>query len=161
MNDDLLTIGEVASRAGVSTPTLRFYERERLITSLRSDGNQRRYRRDVLRRVAFIRAAQRVGLSLEEIRAELAALPDRRTPTKADWARVSKGWRPRVEAEIRRLERLRDELTECIGCGCLSFRACALYNPDDAAARNGPGARYLIGDDPTSTRAGAPGTFVG
>ncbi len=149
MDEELLTIGQVAERAGVSTPTLRFYEREHLIASLRSDGNQRRYRRDVLRRVAFIRAAQRVGLSLDEIRAELAALPDRRTPTKADWARVSKSWRPRIEAEIARLERLRDELTECIGCGCLSFRACALYNPADAVARNGAGARYLLGDRPT------------
>ncbi len=151
MNEELLTIGELADRAGVSTPTLRFYERERLISSLRTDGNQRRFRRDTLRRVAFIRAAQRIGLSLDEIRGELASLPDRRTPTKADWARVSKSWRPRLDDEIRRLELLRDELTECIGCGCLSFRACALYNPGDNAARLGVGPRYLLGDKPATS----------
>jgi MerR family redox-sensitive transcriptional activator SoxR len=146
---ELLTIGEVADRVGVTPATLRYYEREGLVHSVRSSGNQRRYRRDVLRRVAFIRSAQHVGLSLGEIRDELARLPDRRTPTKADWALVARSWRPRLDAEIDRLTRLRDELTDCIGCGCLTFRACALYNPADAAARLGPGARYLEGDRPT------------
>lgn len=146
---ELLTIGEVAARVGVSPATLRFYEREGLVQSVRSSGNQRRYRRDVLRRVAFIRSAQHVGLTLGEIRAELVRLPDRRTPTKADWAQVARSWRPRLDAEIERLTRLRDELTECIGCGCLTFRSCALYNPADAAARLGPGARYLEGDRPS------------
>lgn len=153
---DELTIGEVASRAGVSTSMLRYYEREELIRALRTDGNQRRFRRDVLRRIAFIRVAQNVGLSLDEIRAELARLPDRRTPTKADWARLSRSWRPRIDDEIARLVRLRDELTECIGCGCLSFRACALYNPADGAAELGAGPRYLLGDRPHDLAASAP-----
>jgi MerR family redox-sensitive transcriptional activator SoxR len=145
---EVLSIGEVASRTGVSVSALRFYEREGLLRSVRTSGNQRRYDREVLRRVAFVRAAQSVGLELAEIRACLDALPDGRTPTKADWARLSRQWRPRLERRIAELERLRDELTECIGCGCLSLRSCALYNPGDAAARLGPGARYLEGDRP-------------
>jgi len=136
---------------------LRYYEREGLIRALRTGGNQRRFRREVLRRVAFIRVAQRVGLSLDDIRTELARLPDRRTPTKADWARLSRAWRPRLDGEIARLMRLRDELTECIGCGCLSFRACALYNPADGAAGLGAGARYLLGDRPPQPPTPSPG----
>lgn len=141
-----MTIGEVAQRAGVEPSALRFYEAEGLITSARTSGNQRRYHRDVLRRVAFIRIAQRVGLSLDEIRRALAELPEQRTPTKADWARLSRHWRTRLDERIRLLEQLRDELTECIGCGCLSFRACHLYNPRDGAARLGAGPRYLLGN---------------
>jgi MerR family transcriptional regulator, redox-sensitive transcriptional activator SoxR len=140
----LLTIGEVADRAGVATSALRFYEREGLVESTRSGGGQRRYHRDVLRRVAFVRAAQRVGLSLDEIRSVLHALPDRRTPTAADWAKLSRSWRPLVDARIAELERLRDRLDGCIGCGCLSLRACRLSNPDDEAAAAGPGARWLL-----------------
>lgn len=141
-----LSIGEVGERAGVEPSALRFYESEGLIASTRTSGNQRRYDRDVLRRVAFIRIAQRVGLSLDEIRRALAELPDQRTPTKADWARLSRHWRARLDERIRLLEQLRDELTDCIGCGCLSFRACHLYNPADGAARLGVGPRYLLGN---------------
>lgn len=147
--DDGLTIGEVAARAGVATSALRFYEAEHLITATRNGGGQRRYQRDVLRRVAFIRIAQRVGLTLDEIRTALAELPDARTPTPADWQRLSRHWRHRLDEQIAMLERLRDDLSSCIGCGCLSFKACHLYNPADGAARLGAGARYLLGDDST------------
>jgi len=139
----LLTIGEVSARSGVAPSALRFYEEHGLITSERSSGNQRRFRRHALRRLAFIRSAQRVGLSLDEIAEALATLPEGRTPTKADWTRLSRGWRPRIEAQIERLERLRDKLDGCIGCGCLSLRRCALQNPDDEAAPRGPGAVFL------------------
>jgi len=148
MVDDLLAIGEVAARAGVATSALRFYEANGLIEAERAGSGHRRYHREVLRRVAFIRVAQRVGLSLEEIKAALATLPDARTPNAADWARLSRGWRSRLDDEIATLERVRDQLSSCIGCGCLSLRACALYNPDDAAAARGAGARYLLGDRP-------------
>ena len=144
--DGSLTIGDVAARAGVATSALRFYESERLITSTRTSGGQRGYHRDVLRRVAFVRVAQRVGLTLDEIRTALAELPEARTPTPADWARLSKHWRRRLDEQIAVLERLRDDLSSCIGCGCLSFKACHLYNPADGAARLGVGARYLLGD---------------
>jgi MerR family redox-sensitive transcriptional activator SoxR len=127
----------------VAPSALRFYEREGLIAAHRSDGGQRRYDREVLRRIAFIRAAQRVGLSLDDIRASLAGLPQGRTPTKADWTRLSKGWRPLIEDRIAQLERLRDKLDSCIGCGCLSLKTCALSNPDDVAAADGPGAVWL------------------
>lgn len=143
-----LTIGEVAARTGVPTSALRFYERERLLVAQRSRGGQRRIHRDELRRIAFIRIAQRVGLTLEEIRAALASLPAGRTPTAADWQRLSRAWRPRLEAQIALLERLRDQLSSCIGCGCLSLRACRLYNPDDGAAAAGSGPRYLLGTRP-------------
>ena len=139
----MLTIGEVAERAGVATSALRFYESEGLIDSVRSAGNQRRYHRDVLRRIAFVRAAQRVGLTLDEIKAALASLPENRTPTARDWERLSRSWRPLLDARIGELERLRDRLDGCIGCGCLSLRACKLANPHDVAANWGPGARYL------------------
>lgn len=143
----LLTIGETASRAGVATSALRYYEREGLIESTRSSGGQRRYHRDVLRRIAFIRAAQRVGLSLDEIRDALASLPDGRTPTAKDWERLSRSWRPLLDARIAELERLRDRLDSCIGCGCLSLKVCSLSNPHDVAAELGPGARWLIATD--------------
>jgi MerR family transcriptional regulator, redox-sensitive transcriptional activator SoxR len=146
--DDLLTIGAVAERTGLAPSALRFYEREGLIASTRTSGAQRRYERDVLRRIAFIRAAQTVGLGLPEIRASLAGLPSERTPTKADWDRIARAWRPRLDEQITALTRLRDQLGECIGCGCLSLRGCALYNPADRAARLGPGPRYLLGDRP-------------
>jgi MerR family redox-sensitive transcriptional activator SoxR len=140
---DTLTIGEVAHRSGFAASALRYYERERLIAATRSTGGQRRYARGVLRRLAFIRAAQNVGLSLEEIRAALATLPEGRTPTRADWARLSRSWRSRLDAQIAGLTALRDGLTSCIGCGCLSLKGCALSNPDDVAGAGGPGARYL------------------
>jgi MerR family redox-sensitive transcriptional activator SoxR len=140
----LLTIGEVATRSGVATSALRFYEREGLVASVRSEGGQRRYERDVLRRIAFIRAAQRVGLSLDDIRTSLASLPDGRTPTANDWEKLSRSWRPLLEARIAELERLRDNLSHCIGCGCLSLKTCALSNPDDVAAQYGPGAVWLL-----------------
>jgi len=140
---DLLAIGEVAQRAGIAASALRYYEREGLITATRSGGGQRRYPRSVLRRLAFIRAAQNVGLSLDEIRAALATLPDGRAPTKADWARLSASWRARLDEQIAGLMALRDGLTSCIGCGCLSLRQCALSNPGDVARASGPGARYL------------------
>jgi MerR family redox-sensitive transcriptional activator SoxR len=143
-----LTIGEVAERTGVAVSTVRFYDAQGFISSTRSEGGQRRYARDVLRRIAFIRAAQTIGLTLEEIQSALATLPLGRTPTKADWANLSRGWRPRIDEQIQQLERLRDELTSCIGCGCLSLRACALYNPGDRAATLGEGARYLLGNTP-------------
>lgn len=150
---DELTIGEVADRTGLAPSALRFYEQEGLIRSHRTDGGQRRYGRDVLRRVAFVRVAQQVGLTLAEIRAALVSLPEHRTPTKADWTRLSRAWRPNLDRQIATLSRLRDELDSCIGCGCLSLRACALYNPDDAAARLGTGARYLLGDTSADARA--------
>lgn len=139
-----LSIGEVAERAGIAASALRFYEREGLIHSDRSDGGQRRYHRDVLRLVAFIRAAQRVGLTLDEIRAALATLPEKKVPTAADWARLSRGWRPVLDRRIEEMQRLRDRLDSCIGCGCLSLKTCALSNPGDVAADIGPGARWLM-----------------
>ena len=138
-----LTIGEVSERSGVATSALRYYEAQGLIQAERTAGNQRRYPRVTLRRVAFIRSAQRVGLTLDEISEALATLPEGRTPTKADWSRLSRSWRPRIDAQIERLERLREKLDGCIGCGCLSLRTCALNNPDDVVASRGPGAVYL------------------
>lgn len=153
-----LSIGEVAARTGVSHSALRFYEAEGLIATNRSTGSQRRYARSVLRRIAFIRVAQRVGLSLVEIRSALTMLPESRTPTKADWAQLSAAWRPRLDEQIAVLERLRDELSSCIGCGCLSLQACKLYNPDDVAADLGTGPRYLLSDersaDPLASASG-------
>ncbi|PRX48563.1 MerR family redox-sensitive transcriptional activator SoxR [Prauserella shujinwangii] len=140
---DYLSIGQVAERSGVPHTTLRFYEERGLITSERSAGNQRRYPRTVLRRIAFIRAAQRVGLSLEQIGDALATLPRDHAPTKADWAKLSRNWRDELDARIDALQRLRDQLTGCVGCGCLSLRTCALHNVDDRLARFGPGAPLL------------------
>jgi len=138
-----LTIGQVAERSGVSPSAIRFYEARGLIGSTRTAGNQRRYDTGTLRRIAFVRAAQRVGLTLEEIGDALATLPAGRTPTKADWSRLSASWRSRLDAQIERIERLRDNLDGCIGCGCLSLRTCALNNPHDEAAVRGPGAVFL------------------
>lgn len=141
--DDLLSIGEVARRSGLATSALRFYEREGLVVGERTPGGQRRYPRSVLRRLAFLRAAQNVGLSLEEIGRALSALPDGRNPTAADWARLSHVWRERLDEQIAGLVALRDGLTTCIGCGCLSLRTCQMSNPGDLAAAGGPGAAYL------------------
>src|SRR6201994_2713311 len=126
---DHLSIGEVADRTGVSVSALRFYEAEGMVSPTRTAGGQRRYPRDVLRRVAFIRVAQRVGLTLDEIRSALATLPEQRTPTAADWARLARAWKAQLDERIRLLEGVRDELSSCIGCGCLSLQACKLYNP--------------------------------
>jgi MerR family transcriptional regulator, redox-sensitive transcriptional activator SoxR len=142
-----LTIGALSERTGVAHSALRFYEAEGLIHATRSAGGQRRYPRDILRRVSFIRIAQQVGLSLDEIRTALSSLPENRTPNKKDWQRLSTSWRPRLDAQIAMLERLRDRLSGCIGCGCLSLRLCQLVNPDDEAAQRGPGPRYILDDD--------------
>ena len=138
-----LGVGEVAARSGVAVSALHFYEKKGLIHSLRTAGNQRRYSRDVLRRIAVIKVAQRAGIPLAEIRQALDALPDGRTPTVADWARLSRRWRNDLDARIARLTRLRDSLEGCIGCGCLSLRACPLRNPGDVLAEEGPGPRLL------------------
>lgn len=134
-----LSVGDVAARSGVAVSALHFYERQGLIHSERTTGNQRRYHRDVLRRVSFIRVSQRVGIPLSEIAEALASLPESRTPTVADWARLSRGWRDRLDARIRDLEHLRHDLTHCIGCGCLSLKSCALHNPSDELGKRGPG----------------------
>jgi MerR family transcriptional regulator, redox-sensitive transcriptional activator SoxR len=141
-----LTIGEVASRSGVAPSALRFYEEVGLIASRRTTGNQRRYERAVLRRVALIQAGRAAGIPLERIRAALATLPAHRTPTRRDWERLSRGWREDIDQRIATLEALRDRLTTCIGCGCLSIDACGLLNPDDEAGKIGPGAHYLKRD---------------
>lgn len=142
---DPLTVSDVAARSGFTPSALRFYEREGLIQATRTAGNQRRYERGVLRRLAFIRAARNVGLSLEEVAAALAALPDSRTPTRADWTRLSQAWRARLDGQIAALEKLRDGLDSCIGCGCLSLDRCSISNPADSARVDGPGAAYLPG----------------
>lgn len=140
---DLLTVGQVSERSGFAPSALRYYERMRLIGATRTSGGQRRYERNVLRRLAFVRAARNVGLSLDEVAAALATLPDGRAPNRADWARLSRGWRGRLDEQIRALTALRDGLSSCIGCGCLSLRTCGIQNPADVAAGAGPGARYL------------------
>src|SRR5436190_23748451 len=140
---DRLTVGEVAERSGFAPSALRYYEREGLIHATRTAGGQRRYRRSELRRLAFIRAARHIGLGLDDIRDVLAELPDQRTPTRGDWARISKAWRGRLDAEIDALVAVRDGLTTCIGCGCLSLSTCRMLNPQDVAASGGPGAVYL------------------
>jgi len=143
-----LTIGEVATRCGIAASAIRFYESRGLIQSLRTRGNQRRYTRATIRRIAVIRAAQSVGLTLEDIGEALSRLPEGRTPAKRDWERLSNAWRQRIDGQIADLERLRDQLSSCIGCGCLSLKSCALFNSNDRAAARGPGARYLLGDRP-------------
>jgi MerR family transcriptional regulator, redox-sensitive transcriptional activator SoxR len=145
---ELLTIGEVARRSGVAASALRFYEERGLVTSERAGSGHRRFARPVLRRIAFIVFAQRIGLTLEEIGAELAKLPPDRVPGRGDWARLSSGWTERVNERIAELERLKLGLTECIGCGCLSLERCKLSNPGDRVAENGPGPRYWVGDPP-------------
>jgi MerR family transcriptional regulator, redox-sensitive transcriptional activator SoxR len=139
-----LTIGELSQRSGVAQSALRFYEERGLIRSTRTSGNQRRYERAELRRVSFIRIAQQVGVSLERISAALSELPEGRTPTQADWTKLSARWRGDLDEKIVMLERLRDRLDGCIGCGCLSLRRCALYNPGDELAAEGPGPRKLL-----------------
>ena len=139
----LLTIGEVSRRSGIAPSALRFYEDAGLLTSVRGAGGARRYPRVVLRRVAVIQAARAVGLSLGDVKTALDALPDERTPTKADWERLSGTWRARLDERIAELEQLRNDLTSCIGCGCLSLRSCALFNREDELGRDGPGARRL------------------
>ncbi|MGB7859220.1 MAG: redox-sensitive transcriptional activator SoxR [Acidimicrobiia bacterium] len=144
---DNLTIGELADRSGVATSALRFYESRGLIESERTDGNQRRFTRATLRRVALIRAGQEVGLTLSELGEALETLPHGRTPTKSDWQRLSRSWRSQLDTQIEELIALRDELTDCIGCGCLSLKSCAIFNPGDAASDLGSGPRFLLGDD--------------
>lgn len=148
---DLLTIGELAARTGVATSALRFYEERGLIRAERTGAGHRRFPRATARRVAFVVFAQRVGLSLEEIRAELARLPADRTPTRDDWGRLSRTWHTRIDERIAELEQLKRGLTDCIGCGCLSLDRCAILNPDDRTARHGPGPRYWLGDSPLDT----------
>lgn len=147
-----LTIGQLSARSGVAHSTLRYYEEVGLISAERTRGNQRRYEQVTLRRLGFIRAARQVGLSLEEITEALASLPDGRTPNARDWERLSGSWRTRLDEQIDRLERLRDRLDGCIGCGCLSLTACSLHNPDDVAARRGRGAVHLEPGDRGSSR---------
>jgi len=141
---DVLTVGEVANRSGVATSALRFYEDQGLIASERTDSGHRRYPRAVIRRVAFIVFAQKIGLSLDEIAAQLAKLPRNRAPDRADWAKLSASWTKRIDERIAELERMKAGLTECIGCGCLSLDRCAFSNPGDRAGRRGPGPRYLL-----------------
>jgi MerR family redox-sensitive transcriptional activator SoxR len=140
-----LTVGEVATRAGVAISAVHFYERKGLIRGWRTSGNQRRYSRDVLRRIAVIRVAQRTGIPLSEIRETLGRLPNERTPTAADWRALSNGWRSELDLRIEALIQLRDQLAGCIGCGCLSIRDCPLRNPDDRLGRDGPGPRLISG----------------
>lgn len=138
-----LAVGELAARSGVAVSALHFYEKKGLIRSLRTAGNQRRYPRDVLRRVAVIKVAQRAGIPLADIRAALDTLPEGRTPTVADWTRLSKRWREDLDARIEQLSHLRDDLDGCIGCGCLSLKVCPLRNPDDRLGEEGSGPRLL------------------
>jgi MerR family transcriptional regulator, redox-sensitive transcriptional activator SoxR len=141
-----LSIGLLSERTGVAPSALRFYESEGLIRANRSSGGQRRFARETIRRVSFIRVAQQVGLTLDEIRRALESLPDNRTPNAKDWERLSNSWRPRLDAQIAMLERLRDRLHRCIGCGCLSLRSCRLLNPYDQAGERGQGPRYILDD---------------
>jgi len=145
---DVLAIGDVARRSGLAASALRFYEDIGLVSSERTSGGHRVYPRHVLRRLAVIRVAQRLGLSLDEIREALDGLPPDRAPTKLEWSRMSRSWRRRLDERITALESLRDQLGSCIGCGCLSLRRCRLYNPEDVASSRGHGPRYLLGDDP-------------
>jgi MerR family redox-sensitive transcriptional activator SoxR len=155
MTHPRLPIGALARRSGVAASALRFYEAQGLINSTRSPAGRRMFARDALRRVAFIRVAQSVGLTLEEIRAALNGLPNQRTPTRSDWVRLSAAWRPVLDHRIDCLMRLRDRLSSCIGCGCLSLKTCALYNPNDSAQLRGTGPRYLLGDVPQTAAKAA------
>jgi MerR family redox-sensitive transcriptional activator SoxR len=142
-----LPIGALAERTGVAPSALRFYESEGLVHAHRTEGGQRRYARDAIRRVSFIRVAQQVGLTLDEIRSALESLPDHRTPTEKDWHKLSASWRPRLDEQIALLERLRDKLDACIGCGCLSLRICHIVNPHDRIHEHGPGPRFVLEGD--------------
>ena len=153
MADDELTIGELSARSGVSESALRFYERQGLISARRTEGNQRRYPRVTLRRIALVRAGKGAGIPLERIRAALDTLPQEKTPTRRDWERLSRGWRRELDERIATLEAIRHRLTTCIGCGCLSMQRCALVNGDDEAAGHGPGAHYLRTPAPRERRA--------
>ena len=146
--DEGLTIGAVAARTGLAPSAIRFYEDQRLIRPWRNASGQRRFARSDLRRLGFVMIAQQCGFTLPQIRAELDRLPQGRTPTKADWSRIARGFRAEIDARLAALTRLRDSLDGCIGCGCLSLRSCALYNPQDRARRRGSGPRYLMGDRP-------------
>ncbi len=146
--NDELSIGLIAARTGIAVSAIRFYEAEGLLSSTRSPGGQRRFRRSDIRRVSFILIAQQLGFSLDEIRKKLQALPRERTPTQSDWSGISRAFRQELDDRIETLTRLRDKLDGCIGCGCLSLRKCALYNPQDGARRLGVGPRYLLGDRP-------------
>lgn len=143
-----LTIGELSQRSGVATSALRFYDSKGLLHAERTAGNQRRFHRSSLRRVGVIRAAQAVGLPLAEVQDALSSLPNQRTPTRSDWESISRRWQNDLDRRIAELELLREKLTGCIGCGCLSLATCGLFNEDDEAARRGAGARYLLGDAP-------------
>jgi len=145
---DVISIGDLAARVGVSVSAIRFYEARGLIHPFRNAGGQRRFLRSDIRRVSFVLIAQQIGLTIEQIQAELAKLPDGRTPTLADWRRISDGFRRLLDDRIAALARTRDRLDSCIGCGCLSLRKCALYNPQDRAASRGAGPRYVMGDKP-------------
>jgi MerR family redox-sensitive transcriptional activator SoxR len=145
-----LTIGEASRRSGVAASTLRFYEKRGLIRSVRTSGNHRLYHREMLRRISVIRVAQTLGLTLEEIAEAMAELPNQRTPTKRDWERLSRRWRGQLDARIAQMQRVREKLTRCIGCGCLSLKSCALHNRDDHVAAAGPGPRFLLNDTPDS-----------
>ena len=147
------SVGQVAERSGIAVSALHYYEREGLIASVRNAGNQRRYSRDVLRRLAFIRASQRVGISLATIKEALDELPSQRTPREEDWGKVATRWKRVLEEQIHYLERVRDDLATCIGCGCLSFQRCHLVNPDDAMAVEGPGPRRLLPGTPRPDRS--------
>lgn len=144
MANAMLTVGDVAQRSGLAVSALHFYERRGLIASRRTGGNQRRYPRDVLRRLAVIQVAQRAGVPLREIADALQSLPEGRTPNRRDWTRLAARWHAALDARIEQLSRLRDQLDGCIGCGCLSMRRCALYNAGDACADKGPGPRHLL-----------------
>jgi MerR family redox-sensitive transcriptional activator SoxR len=141
-----LSIGDVSRRSGVPASTLRFYEKQGLIRAVRTTGNHRLFHREMLRRISVIRVAQSFGLTLQEIADAMAALPEQRTPTKRDWERLSKAWRNRLDQRIAELQRMRDKLSRCIGCGCLSLKSCALHNRDDHIAESGPGARFLLAE---------------
>jgi len=152
---DLVTIGEIARRSGVAASALRFYEEKGLIRSQRAGSGHRRFPRAVLRRIAFIVFAQRIGMGLDEIGEQLAKLPDDRVPEGADWAELSDRWTRLVDERIALLQRLRETVTECIGCGCLSLERCRLANPEDRVGRRGPGPRYWLGDRPSSAERGS------
>lgn len=141
-----LSIGDLAARTGLSVSAIRFYEQKGLITPDRNEGNQRRYEGSDIRRLSFILIAQQIGLSIEQIKDAMASLPEGRTPTKADWTKISRGFRKTLDERIAMIERMRDRLDGCIGCGCLSLKICSLYNPDDKAYRLGVGPRYLVSD---------------
>jgi len=144
--NDMLPIGRIAARTGLAVSAIRYYEAEGLIRPIRSEAGQRQFRRSDIRRISFVKIAQELGFSLAEIRAEMARLPEGRTPTKADWEKISRMFRARLDARIAELERTRDKLDGCIGCGCLSLKICALYNPGDAAGARGAGPRNIIED---------------